>query len=194
MLNLANDDAESDDDDYDSTPEQLAADEVDRWQKFKPTMNVGLSDVMTLWRHVQVQKAFPLLTQVAFAVFGHPTSAGGIERDFGIASVMLTSKRSLTDAAFAEMVLFMRANLNLVPRPENIPIIADDEITTHIPCRLRTMADIQAVQMLSQYAADDLNAETQDVTGAGDTANLDQLIADVDSELTHEGDEFAYDA
>ena len=53
------------------------------------------------------------------------------------------------------------------------------------------MEDIQAVQMLSQYAQDDISSVTQD--GEGNNATLDQLIAAVDSEHTADEGEFAYD-
>lgn len=135
------------------TPEQLADKELQRWLAGEgyAVHGIYLDNVMDLWASKDMKQEYPLLAAVAQSVFGSPASAAAIERDFGIAAIMLTNKRSLTDAAFVEMMLFLRANFELIPEPGCIPEISAENIKATIPSRLRTMEDIKAVEQLSQY-------------------------------------------
>jgi hypothetical protein len=134
------------------TPQQRADAEVTRYLSGADFHARGctLSNALaTFWEREDIKRLFPLLCLVARTVFGHPASAGGIERDFGVAALMLTNKRSLTDVAFVEMVLFLHANMEHIPLPCNIPIILQQFVADHIPGRLRTVDDIKEFARLS---------------------------------------------
>ncbi|CAM9254319.1 unnamed protein product [Phaeothamnion confervicola] len=67
---------------------------------------------------------FPGLTSAAVSVHGHSASAAQIERDFGIAGLLVVPWRSLMDPAFADIVLFPRANSEHIPKLDTIPELA----------------------------------------------------------------------
>jgi hAT family C-terminal dimerisation region len=81
----------------------------------------------------RMKQEYPLLAAVAQSVFGSPASTAAPERDCGIAAIMLTNKRSLTHAAFVEMVLLSRAKFKLIPEPGCIVEVSADIIKAIIP-------------------------------------------------------------
>jgi hypothetical protein len=106
-------------------------------------------DALQFWSSAAVKRDLPVLCVVAQVVLGHPASAAYIERDFGIASLMLTNKRSLLDVAWVDMMLFLRANINSIPtdlrRISALPTCARGPwYHERVPCRMRSAAEIRA--------------------------------------------------
>ncbi|CEG49104.1 Ribonuclease H-like domain [Plasmopara halstedii] len=73
------------------------------------------------------QGRFPHLAAVARFIFGNPTSAAGIEREFGIAGVLLNPRRTNFDTFVAEMILFLNINGEHIPW-DDIPLIDSKEV------------------------------------------------------------------
>ena len=74
-------------------------------------------------------------------MFGAPSSAAVLERDFSDAGRMMTSSRSTTDAKYVEMILFLHGNVDLIPEdiPE-LPTDGDNSTPSKIPGRLSNPA------------------------------------------------------
>lgn len=58
-----------------------------------------------------MEKLYPHLSAVARAILGYPASSPQIGRDFGMASQPLRATRTRMDAAFVDMFLFLKPNM-----------------------------------------------------------------------------------
>jgi hypothetical protein len=133
-------------------------------------------DALDFWLDPVTQQEFPLLCVVALVVFGHPSSAAQIERDFSIASLLVTNKRSLLDVAWVDMTLFLRANMDSIPDVRTIPVLdacaRGPWYHERVPCRMRSAAEIRATMALSSGAQP---LPVSDPSSAGTDDDLEQL-------------------
>lgn len=97
------------------------------------------------WRTHGKSKPLPLRA-VAQAVFGCPAATGATERDPYVTDTFVPPKRSLTDRAFSEMSLLLRAQLDLIP--EDVPRLSDEELRAAIPSRLEDEKLLEEVHVL----------------------------------------------
>jgi hAT family C-terminal dimerisation region len=138
-------------------------------------------DALAFWADPIVQRDFPVLYIVALVVFGHPSSAAQIERDFGIASLLVTNKRSLLDVAWVDMILFLRANIDSIPedvRKVSALPTCDKGPWYHarVPVRMRSAAEIRATMAVSMQVQSSASQE------GADDGDLEQLAVS-DAEL-----------
>jgi len=80
---------------------------------------------------------FPFLAPVAQQVFGNQAGAAQVERDFSKCANLLTRHRSRVDTYWVEMIMFLNANFKHIPDFQQIPVIADADITKALPARHR---------------------------------------------------------
>ena len=76
---------------------------------------------------------FPKLWRVAQQVYGNQSTAAQIERDFGSAGQLLSSRRSRLDGMYAEMMLFLHLNFKEIP--QQIPAIKAASLHEYFPAR-----------------------------------------------------------
>ncbi|CAN0467400.1 unnamed protein product, partial [Laminaria digitata] len=76
----------------------------------------------------------PELQSVAQSVLGAPASAAVLERDFCVAGQVVSRQRGSLDPAFVELLLFLRAGIDYIPR--EIPKLTDRQAAAAIPDRL----------------------------------------------------------
>ncbi|CAM9511034.1 unnamed protein product, partial [Hapterophycus canaliculatus] len=91
-------------------------------------------DVLRWWGTTGKVK-FPYLAPVAQQAFGNQASASQIKPDFSACGNLLGPKRSRADTYWMEMVMFLKANFELMPELKNIPVIAAEDIRARIPAR-----------------------------------------------------------
>ncbi|CAM9628292.1 unnamed protein product [Ectocarpus sp. 4 AP-2014] len=97
------------------------------------------------WRTNGKSQPLPLRA-VAQAVFGCPAATGAMERDPYVTDTFVPPERSLTDRAFSEMSLLLRAQLDLIP--EDVPRLFDEELRAAIPSRLEDEKLLEEVHVL----------------------------------------------
>ena len=88
---------------------------------------------------------FPFLAPVAQQVFGNQAGAAQVERDFSKCANLLTRHRSRVDTYWVEMIMFLNANFKHIPDFQQIPVIADADITKALP-EHRVDADLAAAE------------------------------------------------
>lgn len=88
----------------------------------------------------------PVLKHVARSVLGVPASSAVLERDFCIASQSISAGRGVLDPAYAEMLLFLRASYDIIPK--SIRSLDGSRVENAIPRRLRDSAQLQEVEHL----------------------------------------------
>ncbi|CAM9846961.1 unnamed protein product, partial [Laminaria digitata] len=76
----------------------------------------------------------PELRSVAQSVWSAPASAAVLERDLCVADQVVSRQRGSLDPAFVEMLLFLRAGIDYIPR--EIPKLTDEQAAAAIPDRL----------------------------------------------------------
>jgi hAT family C-terminal dimerisation region len=118
------------------SPEQVAQAELAKYlmdaeritQDVVPAMDVGL------WWALN-GRYFPLLHVVAEAVLSHVTSSAEIERDFGIASMILPSVRNALDDAYFQAQLLTKCNYDFLPSFKDMPAIrmTIPQVTAQLP-------------------------------------------------------------
>lgn len=109
---------------------QLAVqDEIERYKKMKVTKSLQ-KDILKFWNDHRVD--FPSLFVIAAAVFGAPSSAGGIEVDFGEAGRMLTPSRTSLAFQYIEVVQVLRRNRALLNIAQ-VNSISDGDVINVLP-------------------------------------------------------------
>ena len=101
-----------------------------------------------------------MLQSLAQAVFGAPSSAGVMERDFSVADMFQPRKRGSLDPAYLEMVLYLRGQLHDIPR--DIPQLTDEEARQAIPSRFTNSDMLNEVEALD-YTPEPLNDPADEV-------------------------------
>jgi hypothetical protein len=139
--------------------------------------------VLRFWASDSMKLQLPHLAAVVPSIMAQPASSGTIERDFGMAADLLTRKRSMMDVAFAEVQLFLRANIDRLPGPETVPVLprCDGGASKHpsLPSRLTNMEAVRAAIALS---AQDVLSEGSDDDGMEELRNAIGLDDVLDSE------------
>ena len=88
-------------------------------------------------------------------IFGALALAAVLERDFSTAGRMMTSSRSTTDSKYAEMILFLHGNLDLIP--QDIPKLTEAGVRSKSPGRL--VDPVEGLKELDgAFAPEDLTA------------------------------------
>lgn len=93
-------------------------------------------DALTWWASTGKVR-FPFLASVAQQAFGNQTAAAQVERDFSACGNLLGLRRSRVDTYWVEMIMFLKANYDLIPESTSIPMIATSDIRSCIPARFR---------------------------------------------------------
>ena len=93
---------------------------------------LGCREVLQWWGR-SGKKMFPSITPVAQQVFGNQAAAAQIERDFSACGNLLTKSRSRMDTFWVELMMFCKANFDLIPALKNIPIVAAKDIRKCLP-------------------------------------------------------------
>lgn len=96
------------------------------------------------WRTHGKSQPLPLRA-VAQAVFGCPAATGAMEQDPHVTDKFVPLARSLTDRAFSEMSLLLRAHDFI---PEDVPTLSDEELRAAIPRRLADEKLLEDVRVL----------------------------------------------
>ncbi len=100
---------------------------------FRPTTaQLGCREVLQWWGRFG-KNMLPSIAPVAEQVFGNQAAAAQIERDFSACGNLLTKSRSRMDTFWVELVVFCKANFDLIPALKNIPIIAAKDIRKCLP-------------------------------------------------------------
>jgi hypothetical protein len=104
------------DDDYDTRsieyPFPVAqSDELSRYLSMKIDMKDYHSDVLTFWKSNTDE--LPCLSQVARQIHSIPATSAGIERQFSMTGLTLTSRRTCLDPEQLDNVICIRSVVNL---------------------------------------------------------------------------------
>lgn len=91
------------------------------------------------WANVGSKK-FRWLSHVARSVYGHAVTGAVIEREFGLASKILSPRRSRLDAAYVEILMYL--NLNLDHIPGHIPKLPVKEAFRNLPSGVAGIDDL----------------------------------------------------
>lgn len=111
---------------------------------------------------------FPKLWRVAQQVYGNQSSAAQIERDFGGAGQLLSSRRGRIDSMYIEMMLFLHVNFKNIPH--RVPAIKTDALGDFLPKRfIRTDADFEEAM---RFVNTDMLGNEADVGGTADIVEL----------------------
>jgi hypothetical protein len=111
---------------------------------------------------------FPELAQIFQALLSMPGGAASLERDFSIASNVLTVHRAQLDQAFVEMTMLLHMNIDRIPPLSDIRELTATEATESMPRRLQNTDDFQRFVRLDESVAkegekeDDAEAEEND--------------------------------
>ena len=108
-------------------------DEIDSFKGMKRTAgSFSPRQALSYWKSA-ANLRYPKLWRVAQQVYGNQASAAQIERDFGGAGQLLSSRRSRLDCMYVEMLLFL--HLNFDQMPQDVPAIRSDALNTFFPKR-----------------------------------------------------------
>jgi hypothetical protein len=104
------------DDDYDTRSIEYSlpmnqSDELSRYLSMKINMNDYAYDVLNFWKSNTDQ--LPCLSQVARQVHSIPATSAGVERQFSIAGLTLTSRRASLEPAQLDNVICIRSGVKL---------------------------------------------------------------------------------
>jgi hypothetical protein len=77
-----------------------------------------------------------------------PGGAAALERDFSIASNVLTVHRAQLDPAYVEMTMLLHMNMDKIPPLSQIPELSKKEGEDAVPRRLRNKEDLEKFQDL----------------------------------------------
>ncbi|KAI0562888.1 Ribonuclease H-like protein [Gracilaria domingensis] len=136
------------DEDNSSAPLTLGDEIENQIQSFLSTARVRPSHLparkLLDWSSTKA-KQFPRLAPVARSILEHPSSSAQIERNFGAAGSLLSSKRNRMDSTFVDICLLPHSNIDDVP--SNIPCNKDGSWKEHIS-KLFTAADELADNLL----------------------------------------------
>ncbi|CAN0031201.1 unnamed protein product [Scytosiphon promiscuus] len=103
---------------------------------FMETSELDCRDVLRWWGTTGKDK-FPYLAPVAQQAFGNQAHTAEVERDFSACGNLLGSGRSRMDTYWVEMVMFLKANFELIPALKDIPAIAASDLCACIPARFK---------------------------------------------------------
>ena len=86
-------------------------------------------------RHVKhlLVEMYVATKKVSVEYSGNQATAAEIERDFSACGNLLTKSRSRMGTFWVELVMFCKANFDLIPAFKNIPIIAAKDIRKCLP-------------------------------------------------------------
>ena len=119
------------------------------------------TDLPTWWLKVGTGM-FPELAQVFQALLAMPGGAASLERDFSIASNVLTVHRSQLDQAFVEMTMLLHMNLDKIPPLSDIPKLSTAEGKAAMPPRLRNKEDFKKFLALDREEGTDEEEEKEE--------------------------------
>ena len=91
---------------------------------------------------------FPALGKVFQSLLAMPGGAAALERDFSIASNLLTVHRARLDPAYVEMNMLLHMNIDKIPPVSQIPQLSDNEVRDAIPKRLQNGEDFKKFSRL----------------------------------------------
>ena len=91
---------------------------------------------------------FPALGKVFQSLLAMPGGAAALERDFSIASNLLTVHRARLDPAYVEMNMLLHMNIDKIPPVSQIPQLSDKEVRDAIPKRLQNGEDFKKFSRL----------------------------------------------
>ena len=89
----------------------------------------------------------PHLRSLAQAVFGAPSSAGVIERDFSVADMFQPRKRGSVDPANLEMTLYLRGQFENIPA--DVPELTEEQAEKAVPRRFTDRKMLEEVEVLN---------------------------------------------
>ncbi|CAN0026907.1 unnamed protein product [Ectocarpus sp. 6 AP-2014] len=127
------------------SPKEEAENILKNWLQQEIPKSERAKEGADYWRTHGKSQPLPLRA-VAQAVFGCPAATGAMERDPYVTDTFVPPERSLTDRAFSEMSLLLRAQLDLIP--EHVPRLSDEELRAAIPRRLEDEKLLEEVHVL----------------------------------------------
>lgn len=80
-------------------------------------------------------------------MFGAPSSAGVIERDFSVADMFQPRKRGSVDPANLEMTLFLRGQFENIPA--DVPELTEEQAEKAVPRRFTDRKMLEEVEVLN---------------------------------------------
>ena len=105
-------------------------------QRFKdlnlPPGSIPPRNALVFWSG-SAKTQFPKLWRVAQQVYGNQASAAQIEREFGGAGQLLTSRSSREDSMYIEMMLFLHLNFKQIP--QQVPSVKSKTLNNLLPKR-----------------------------------------------------------
>ena len=149
------------DDQPQQTPEEWANDQLYAYlewcksdaEEAKKAKALGWESLPGWWR-VTGSRLHPHLATVFKALLSAPGSAAILERDFSIASNLLTVRRSQLDHAYVEMTMFLRMNMDLIPPLSQIPSLGE-KASDAIPRRLSSKEHFEEIHEMDPMVEQD---------------------------------------
>jgi len=130
---------------------------------------------LAFWRRQSLVTNYQYLPTVARIIFAVPSSSGQIERDFGVAGMMVTGQRSSLSPQNIDMCSFLNLNRSFVDVTRCTPLPAS-ELACNMPPTMRT---------------DSLQTEIDTETNEEVIASFMQRLEDEPNEFDDEGRETA---
>jgi hypothetical protein len=127
---------------------------------------------------------FPEVGKVFQSLLANPGGAAALERDFSIASNVLTVRRAQLDQAYVEMTMLLHMNEDLIPALSQIPVLSSEGVDKAIPRHLRVKEDFKKFQVLDSTV--EIVEEEEDSAGEEDG---DGGQEDEDSDSSNENDD-----
>lgn len=134
------------------------------------------------WRKTGT-RLFPSLATVFQALLAVPGGAAALERDFSVASNLLTVRRAMLDQAYVEMTMFLRLSMDKIPALSQIPVLTSDAAAAAIPPRLRNKKDFEAFRELEEVE------EEEEINSAAESESEKEEEDDASSDDDEEEDE-----
>lgn len=116
-------------------------------------------DGVQFWR-VHGKEYSPHLRTVAQAVFGAPSSAGILERDFCVAEMFQSRKRGGMDPSNLEMVLYLRGQFDNIP--DDVPQLTEEQAAEAVPRRFKDRKMVEEVEVLNYLIQEQDASESEE--------------------------------
>jgi len=88
--------------------------ELDRWRttgmQLRTVQNGTFEDVLCFWHRQWQEHSYRFLPLVARVIFSTPSSSAQLDRDFGVAGMMVRPQRSLLAPHNIDMATFLNCN------------------------------------------------------------------------------------
>jgi len=131
---------------------------------------------------------FPNVALVFQSLLAMPGGAASLERDFSIASNVLTVRRAQLDPGYVEMSMLLRMNLDKIPPLSQIPILSLEEGVDAVPRRLRNKEDLEKFRDLDVSERTARRAMREGIGGGVRERGRDEGGRDDDSSDSGDGE------